>query len=70
MLRAQPGVDSVTHLGRHRRPRFYLPLDQIFPQTNVSQFVVLPKDLKQRETLRAQAAELLSQTNSPRCAAA
>jgi multidrug efflux pump len=25
-------------------PRFYLPLDQIFPQSNVSQLVVLPKD--------------------------
>jgi hypothetical protein len=21
------------------RPRFYLPLDEIFPQTNVSQFI-------------------------------
>ena len=24
-------------------PRFYLPLDQMFPQTNVSQFIVLPQ---------------------------
>jgi multidrug efflux pump len=30
-------------------PRFYLPLDQMFPQTNVSQLIVLPKDLATRE---------------------
>ena len=28
-------------------PRFYLPLDQVFPQSNVSQFIILSKDLKQ-----------------------
>jgi multidrug efflux pump len=39
-------------LCRHRQPRFYLPLDQIFPQTNVSQIVVLPRDLKARSALR------------------
>jgi multidrug efflux pump len=33
-------------------PRFYLPMDQIFPQSNVSQFIVIPKDLKVREALR------------------
>ena len=33
-------------------PRFYLPLDQVFPQSNVSQFIILPKDLKLRESLR------------------
>jgi multidrug efflux pump len=33
-------------------PRFYLPLDQVFPQSNVSQFIVLPKDLPEREALR------------------
>jgi len=42
-------------------PRFYLPLDQVFPQTNVSQFIVLPKDLKTRETLRVQLPALLAQ---------
>jgi multidrug efflux pump len=30
-------------------PRFYLPLDQIFPQTNVSQMIVVPKDAQARE---------------------
>ncbi len=30
-------------------PRFYLPLDQIFPQSNVSQLIVVPKDSAARE---------------------
>jgi multidrug efflux pump len=34
-------------------PRFYLPLDQIFPQSNVSQSILLPKDLAARGTARA-----------------
>jgi len=42
-------------------PRFYLPLDQVFPQTNVSQFIVLPQDLKARETLRMALPALLAQ---------
>ena len=48
----QEGVESVTSYVGTGSPRFYLPLDQIFPQTNVSQIVVLPKDLKSREILR------------------
>jgi multidrug efflux pump len=24
-------------------PRFYLPLDQVFPQTNVSQMIIQPR---------------------------
>ncbi|WP_420473340.1 efflux RND transporter permease subunit [Noviherbaspirillum sp. ST9] len=48
----QEGVESVTTYVGTGSPRFYLPLDQIFPQTNVSQVVVLPKDLKSREILR------------------
>ena len=51
-IQKQEGVESVTSYVGTGSPRFYLPLDQIFPQTNVSQVVVLPKDLKSRETLR------------------
>jgi multidrug efflux pump len=51
-VRKQDGVESVTSYVGTGSPRFYLPLDQIFPQTNVSQIVVLPKDLKAREALR------------------
>jgi len=51
-IRKQEGVVSVTSYVGTGSPRFYLPLDQIFPQTNVSQIVVLPKDLHARAALR------------------
>ncbi|MFT5961474.1 MAG: multidrug efflux pump [Burkholderiaceae bacterium] len=51
-IQQQEGVESVTSYVGTGSPRFYLPLDQIFPQTNVSQIVVLAKDLKAREALR------------------
>ena len=54
----QPGVDSVTTYVGTGSPRFYLPLDQIFPQTNVSQIVVLPKDAKSREALRLKIVQV------------
>jgi multidrug efflux pump subunit AcrB len=56
-IRGQDGVESITSYVGTGSPRFYLPLDQIFPQTNVSQIVVLPKDLKARETLRLKIVE-------------
>ncbi|MET3133171.1 multidrug efflux pump [Oxalobacteraceae bacterium GrIS 1.11] len=52
MVRQFDGVESVTTYVGTGSPRFYLPLDQIFPQTNVSQIVVLPKNLEQRAILR------------------
>ncbi|MES2832977.1 MAG: efflux RND transporter permease subunit [Pseudomonadota bacterium] len=55
-LRQDPGVESVTTYVGTGSPRFYLPLDQIFPQTNVSQVVVLPKDQAARERLRLKIA--------------
>jgi multidrug efflux pump len=48
----EPGVQSVTTWIGSGVPRFYLPLDQIFPQSNVSQSILLPKDLAAREALR------------------
>lgn len=51
-LREQEGVESVTSYVGTGSPRFYLPLDQIFPQSNVAQVVVLPKDLEARTALR------------------
>jgi multidrug efflux pump len=41
-------------------PRFYLPMDQFFPQTNVSQMIVLPQDLKAREALRLKLPAMLA----------
>jgi multidrug efflux pump subunit AcrB len=55
------GVDHVTTWIGSGVPRFYLPLDQIFPQTNASQAIVLPKDLKTRETLRLRLPALLAE---------
>ncbi|CAN5343024.1 multidrug efflux RND transporter permease subunit MexK [soil metagenome] len=57
-IRKQDGVESVTSYVGTGSPRFYLPLDQIFPQTNVSQIVVLPKDLKAREALRLKIVDI------------
>ncbi len=54
------GVRSVTTWVGSGVPRFYLPMDQVFPQTNVSQLIVLPKDLKLRESLRVELPALLA----------
>ncbi|WP_394781557.1 efflux RND transporter permease subunit [Undibacterium sp.] len=54
----EQGVESVTSYVGTGSPRFYLPLDQIFPQTNVSQIVVLAKDLKAREDLRLKITQV------------
>ena len=51
-IQKQDGVESVTSYVGNGSPRFYLPLDQILPQTNVTQIVVLAKDLHAREQLR------------------
>ncbi len=51
-LARQQGVQSVTSYVGTGSPRFYLPLDQIFPQSNVSQLVVLPVDATARDRLR------------------
>ena len=60
-LLKEEGVMSVTTWVGSGVPRFYLPLDQVFPQTNVSQLIVLPKDLKVRESLRIKLPALLAQ---------
>ena len=60
-LQALPGVTSVSVWIGSGVPRFYLPLDQIFPQTNVSQFIIMPKDLATRETLRVALPALMAQ---------
>lgn len=52
LMMQQADVESVTSYVGTGSPRFYLPLDQIFPQTNVSQIVVLPKDAQARTVLR------------------
>ena len=60
-LMAEPGVESVSTWVGSGVPRFYLPLDAIFPQSNVSQFIILPKDLKLREPLRIKMPAIMAQ---------
>ena len=54
----QQGVESVTSYVGTGSPRFYLPLDQIFPQSNVAQIVVLPKDDAARTELRKKIIDI------------
>jgi len=56
-----PAVQTVTTWVGSGVPRFYLPLDAIFPQTNVSQMIVLPKGLAERDLLRLQIPEWIAQ---------
>jgi multidrug efflux pump subunit AcrB len=51
-LMQEPSISSVSTWIGSGVPRFYLPLDQVFQQSNVSQLIVIPKDLTQREKLR------------------
>lgn len=60
-LMQAPGVTSVSTWVGSGVPRFYLPLDQVFPQSNVSQLIVLPAGLSERESLRIQLPQLLAQ---------
>lgn len=60
-LLGEKGVSSVSTWIGSGVPRFYLPLDQVFPQTNVSQLIVLPQDLQVRESLRVKLPALMAQ---------
>jgi len=57
-IEQQQGVESVTSYIGTGSPRFYLPLDQILPQTNVAQVVVLPKNAEAREALRLKVTDV------------
>jgi multidrug efflux pump len=59
-MQQEVGVETVTTWIGSGTPRFYLPLDQIFPQTNVSQSIVLPKGMAEREELRKRLPTLLA----------
>jgi multidrug efflux pump len=60
-LMGEAGVSSVTLWVGSGVPRFYLPLDQVFPQTNVSQFIVLAESVPERERLRVALPKLLAE---------
>ena len=54
------GVEGVTTWVGSGAERFVLVLDQIFPQTNASQMIVMPRDMKARERLRTTLPALLA----------
>ena len=54
------GVDNVTAWVGSGVERFVLVLDQVFPQSNVSQMVVMPKNPAARERVRKLLPELLA----------
>ena len=53
---AEAGVSSVSTWVGSGVPRFYLPLDQVFPQTNVSQFIVVAQGPEGARVAARQAA--------------
>ncbi|MDH6642366.1 multidrug efflux pump [Ralstonia sp. GP73] len=59
LMRKEQNVDSVTLFIGSGAPRFYLPLDQILPQTNVAQAIVMPTSLEVREGVRQHVIGLL-----------
>ena len=59
-MQQEAGVETVTTWIGSGTPRFYLPLDQIFPQSNVSQSIVLPRNMAAREELRKRLPTLLA----------
>ena len=54
------GVDHVTTWVGSGAERFVLTLDQVFPQSNVSQMVVLPRTPAARERIRQQLPGLMA----------
>ena len=60
-MQQEPDLQSVTLWIGAGVPRFYLPLNQIFPQSNVSQAILLPKDLAARERVRQKLPTLLAE---------
>ena len=54
------GVSDVTTWVGSGAERFVLVLDQIFPQSNASQMIVMPRDMKARERIRMALPGLLA----------
>lgn len=54
-------IQSVSTFIGSGVPHFYLPLEQIFPQDNVAQLIILPHSLEERDPLRQRLPQLLAQ---------
>ena len=57
-LRTQPEVEYFAGYVGTGSPRFYLPQDQVFPQTNVAQYIVATSSLRERDALRLRMLQL------------
>jgi multidrug efflux pump len=60
-VQADDDVSTVSTWVGAGVPRFYLPLDQIFPQSNVSQMIVVPKDAQARERMLKRLPTLVAE---------
>ena len=60
-VQADDDVSTVSTWVGAGVPRFYLPLDQIFPQSNVSQMIVVPKDAEARERMLKRLPALVAE---------
>ncbi len=58
ILEREPGVLSYVAYVGSGSPRFYLPLDQQLQQSQFAQFVLIAKDNRERERLRARLLHL------------
>lgn len=61
VVRQQPGIASVTAWVGSGVPRFFLPLNQIMPQSNVAQFILMTQGLRERDALMQSLPQLLAQ---------
>ncbi|KWR75552.1 efflux RND transporter permease subunit [Cupriavidus sp. IDO] len=59
-MRKDRDVQSLTTFVGTGAPRFYLPLDQIFPQSNVAQVIVMPVSTEARDALRKRVIQVLN----------
>jgi len=59
-MRRDKEVESLTTFVGIGAPRFYLPLDQIFPQSNVAQVIVMPVKVEVRDALRKRIEQVLA----------
>ena len=57
-LKTQSEVEYYAGYVGTGTPRFYLPQDQVFPQSNVAQYIVATKSLPERNALRLRALQL------------
>lgn len=61
LLKQKEGIENYVAYVGTGSPRFYLPLDQQLPQASFAQFVVLAKNLEERDKLRTWLIDTLHQ---------